>query len=797
MIILYYLGLLFSVFSILSAYPVFQDQDIPLSMLLIIVSFLMFYLFCRSTAKEQKKFSLLLKTIYVFFLTVTFEILGVYLYIEFFSRWRTLAFLTPVFRWLFSLAGVSTGFGNGSLYINGVADYTHTFLPNPGNLGLIYFIMITLGLLPLFLITKNWRNNIKLVAVSILSLGVYLFFRTMALISLFCLQEVGEYGESWHYLTLFWHSVTGLISFLPWVLFQAVFFRGTKVEVFQADAVISKDSFRKHLLPSLSLGLAVFLCVLLVFWVPSGRAKQGRVLLEEYYSDWSKSTKPIDEEWYNSASTYYYYTLRIYLNAFYEMDVNEQPLENVDLDKYDVLVIKIPTKPYSGEVIKKIVSYVRKGGGLWVIGDHTNVFGSSTYLNSLLKPFGIKLCYDAIYQNVHGSFNRMHKGNLVEHPIIHKVPVFLYATPCSIQVSNPAIRIADAGLTTKSYSLNYGKDNFFPDTKPDLNIIFGSNTLLAAGDFGKGRIAVFSDSTVFSNFFIMLPGKIEMALSVISWLNHYQAPFYLKVFLLLVILALCLGFISLYGRINNGQRYLFWPLLIAVFFLAFAIPLVNLLNRISFHIPQEKTVLTKVGYIGEYSSIYLPFAAWQVNPENDLNTFYIWGQRVGVYSRYYTDLTRALKETKTVFIILPRKKFNKPDLEKIDAFLHKGGKVFVMDDGGTGSSANSLLEKYGISLACQNNGQGRIYSPHSSFSFDNSTPVGVIRGGDRVILFWEDLAGNSYPVFVVKEVGKGILYTFGGIQNFTIKQFGHDGIVPTGNKKKINDLILDIYRLTF
>src|SRR5690606_14849047 len=143
---------------------------------------------------------------------------------------------------------------------------------------------------------------------------------------LFCNQEVGISGASWYYLAYFWHPVAGIITFLPWTFLQFLLFKKDNLALINLKELCRKEKIRAYLKPALYLGLSIISFLLILFWVPSGKPKNGRVLFEEYYSDWSKSTRPIDEQWYGSASTYNYYTFRTYLNAYYDVTVNESPL---------------------------------------------------------------------------------------------------------------------------------------------------------------------------------------------------------------------------------------------------------------------------------------------------------------------------------------------------------------------------------------------------------------------------------------------------------------------------------------
>lgn len=382
---------------------------------------------------------------------------------------------------------------------------------------------------------------------------------------------------------------------------------------------------------------------------------------------------------------------------------------------------------------------------------------------------------------------------------MQNVPVFLFATPCTLEVNNPFMRTVIPGETTKTYPMDYSTRNFFPDTRPDLNTNFGTSILMAAGNYGRGRVAIFTDSTVFSNFHIYLPGKTELALATVNWLNH--RPLLLLKFMILILAGIFfIKFRQYYKQIQTTQRNMIWPVITGIVFIGISILAINFYNLIAYPLPREQRPIVKVGFLDKYSSIYLPYAIMDYETRNNYNTFYTWGQREGLCCRYYFEIDKAVNESKAIFMVLPKRKFEQGDLTKLNSFLQKGGKVFLFDCGGKDSTSNSFLKRYGLSLVYQKRGNGKILTPENRLVFTNSLSVGTIKGTCLPILNWEPIKrgvtkGNRYPILIKKGIGMGELYVFGGILNFSNYEFGLDGIVPKGKKKQINQLILEIYKL--
>lgn len=786
--VLYLSAVVLSCFSLLSFFPLFQDVDVMTGILFGIASILLFATATREANHTNLKTSTI-KGALLFIINTVFQGIGIWIFMNL-SQWiRELPGFTSLFKIISDFLNTTTGMENENLYLFGNAEYVYTLTANPGNSGVLYFLMISSGMIPIFFSRKNFslKNKSFLVA----SLGLFIVFRFIILTALFLSFEISFYKDPWFALSLFYHNITGLLSFLPWLLICYIFFKNKNFSL--PDPWNDIKSLRQHLLSLLLLWGSLLFLTLALFQMPSGDRKEGKVLIEEYYSHWSKSTKPMDEQWYSLASTYNYYTMRVLLNSYYDVSVNEKPLDSIDLSGYDVLILKIPTSAYPEKVINQIVSFVENGGGLWVIGDHTNVFGVATYLNPLLKHFGLALREDAVYHNVNGSFNRLYKNYPVSHPIIQKVPVFMFATPCSIEIQNPSIISVIPGITTKSYRADYSEQNFFPDTKANLNIQSGVNTLLAAGDFGKGKIALFSDSTVFSNFFIYLPGKPELALSIIAWLNHTPGPIWLKPMLFIFFLLFMTAFILKQRQKPKSSRNTILYFFTGALFFITGLLLANFLNFNAYSLPDEKRPLPKVSFIQKYSNIYLPYKEWIVEAPNDFNTFYIWAQRLGIRTIYEKNLDRAITNSKALFFLFPQNPFTETDLIKLHEFVKMGGKVFLFDDGNPTSTSKDFLKRYELSIEYIEEGAGEIKDIAGAL-FQIDLPIGIIHGNkkDETLLSWK--GEKTGPVVIEKRVGKGSLFVFGIGSVFSNQNFGSENIIPGRKTKIINRLILDIYK---
>jgi len=260
-----------------------------------------------------------------------------------------------------------------------------------------------------------------------------------------------------------------------------------------------------------------------VLWDPVGERKEGRVVIEEYHppgdKQWERTDKPFDTEWYGKDSGYNYYCIYDYSTRFYKVLRHEDLLNRKVLANCDVLIVKIPTRSYSKREVEVIEEFVREGGGLMLIGEHTDVFGSGAYLNSITRQFGFTFRYDCLF-SVEKVWEQRFEPPLVPHPILRAMPGLDFATSCSIDPGTSSGRAVIRSWGLKNKMADYHADNFYPQTDDVAEMRYGAFVQLWAMRYGRGRIAAFTDSTIFSNFSAFEPGKKELWMGMIEWLNH-------------------------------------------------------------------------------------------------------------------------------------------------------------------------------------------------------------------------------------------------------------------------------------
>ncbi len=508
------------------------------------------------------------------------------------------------------------------------------------------------------------------------------------------------------------------------------------------------------------LGMGLVIAFLLGYEDP-GHFKQGRVMIDEAHADWEWADEPFDTTAYGIRAEYNYYCLREYLGHFYTVSLNYEPITMARLDSVDVLMIKTPTEPFSAGEIDAIEDFVAGGGGLLLIGDHTNLFGMTTHLNVIAERFGMRFRYDDTFDIMTTGFSQYRKPRSAFHPAAREVQEFGFLTSCSIE-GGMGTRPVMLGCGLGSEDVDYGHPNFFGNIAYDLRDRFGVFLQAGAAAFGDGRVMLFSDSTCLSNFCMFSPGRCELALGMIDYLNRRgrRYPFIIPMMLALTgILGIALVVTSLRqgGSLVPVRGFVVMlPALLAGAALGiFAISHVNAALHGSLAWRQsDKVVLFDTEHTT--ASFFTYPGAPRRSGAMGFEVLYLCAQRIGAHPS-----TGSLKELCAVqpsgaVVVNPSRSFSGEDLNSVDTFLREGGMLLLLDSICNGAStANELLGNYGLGIGPVQEpealtvGQGAdVTSGHRGCI----TPRLAVWGG---IELSHDESGRARAAFV--PVGRGVL----------------------------------------
>jgi hypothetical protein len=619
------------------------------------------------------------------------------------------------------VTGLNPSIAHNHIFIN--LYYTTFSIPTTWNkLGLYPFLLILSPLLSsVFVFSQNLRAMIKGFLVIILISLVYIIIRYLSIIHFFFISRSVNTSEVNGMLTT---PLWLLVSFVPFVLLIIAL---SPLEIKDSYKSISLNNVkREHWIAGMAIFISIFLITAAAVFQDPGVLKEGRILVDERNNPWETSTLKMDKEWYGIGSTYNAYNVIEWLKNSYrvdrimDLDYERLNISNVSkvksdidsdlitskiLDDYDILIIKTP-KPYHKEEIKAIENFVKNGGGLLLIGDHSDFSGTSTSLNEIAKNFGIKFEFDTVNGASNEFYTYAREGKLpfinrgLSHPCLKYMPYFEFMTSCSI-VSLPFNEQVMRGGALVTEPGEYVTSNFFKisrnkDVSHEWDRDYGIFNQAIAVKYGKGRIVAFTDSTTISNFRCFFGGTPNLIVGIIEYLNKKNQYQYLaELFLVLGLIFAALVFYFL----RNECRITAILLILVIGSIAVSAAIITFAETVEDSVPvryydKDYTIC----FDSEHSANILdtPNLFDHQSYRDVYNVFFIWTQR-GNITPFIGNLEDCLERGNVVAIIDPVKRLAPPERDSIKRFIESGGKLLVMLNN-TEDPSKNLIKEFKLDL---------------------------------------------------------------------------------------------------
>lgn len=432
-------------------------------------------------------------------------------------RWKDgIPFFATLIDWLLSLTGMSVGSQGGHVYFTTMAgpmDFAATLDGMALKVPLLFSAMAAVWLLWSEIPLREAAHKLGVVA-GILILAGLVRMASVILLGDALFDFVGYESEELPWRP-FMDEAANVWAWLPFLLAGGVLLGR------QLPAPVLPENARSALRPAVACGGFALLLALgfASFWEPAGTMKSGRLVIAGYHSQWSRSDRPYDRDWYGADSGYNYAVMKRLFEKFYQVSDATGPITAADLEGASMLVVYDPDRRFSQEEIGRIREFVRGGGGLLVIGDHTNVFGSTSHINELCGPFGFQFRDDVLF-DLDADFHQILDAPAAPSGFWHGMSFFKLRGPTSIRPTSLWTRCIYHVDHSKSVRAIYSVNNFYPPPHDDPKMRFGDYCVSTASRYGSGRVVAWADSTVFSNFEIFYPGKYEYLLNSAQWLNH-------------------------------------------------------------------------------------------------------------------------------------------------------------------------------------------------------------------------------------------------------------------------------------
>ena len=675
--------------------------------------------------------------------------------------------LSEVCRWF----GIDSIVNGGQLTARN-AHLTWQFGPTPGAYGTLWIsLFVGSGLVVIY----SAYGMRKACLFGLLGLVLLPVVRYVTLISLYLQFETVDWffnpTVNAAFLLVFVFGVTAALKHLPprirFLDFSLGHLPGLRVRALAVPALLT--------VAGLSFVFGI-LCP------DPGRYKAGRVLIDESHGGWEWSTEEFGKDWYGQAATYNYWCILDYVSAHYPTQRNRAPLSPEVLKTADVLIVKTPTMPFSESEVEAIVRWVDQGGGLFLIGDHTDVFGTTTCLQPLSNRFGLQFCYDSTHDLQTGNLQVLDISSTLRHPVVANMPPhLLWGTSCSLTANLRAEPIL-IGNHLRGRYLDYGQQSFFAQDGIRPNERFGAILQCAGVRHGKGRVVAFTDSTIFSNFWTFFPGKAELFMGAVGWLNRWNM-------VRLTVTLGCVGGLLAYSlaRILMGPRKLTLGCYVAALLIAIpaAVRARDLCTTQWYALPPAQSHMNVLLFDREYSSADMPDFAMQGKSTSSYQTFYTWVQRLGVIPKCMYSLKDATKAPAgSILMIRPQSELSPHDLRRLERFFQSGGRLLVLDGmNNPRSMVNLLLQRHGLSIDFHPT-QGGALSATDMRDLPNMSisPAYRVEGGNPV------LQAGGVPILSRIQVDRGEIWACSLADQWSDAALGVSNAVANNQQRLLSEL---------
>lgn len=529
-----------------------------------------------------------------------------------------------------------------------------------------------------------------------------------------------------------------------------------------------------------------------VQWDPVGRPKGGRVMVVERHSAWEPTTRPYDTESYGEDASYTYAAIYDYCSRFFEMSrlMPKDPIDDDTLSKCDVLMVKIPTEAYEPKELDAITRFVERGGGLLLVGDHTNFERSSTYLNDIARPFGFKYAHDLLFQ-VGSPYVEWKEWPVIRHPVLQNVPSMYFAGTCTIDPGRSWGRAVVQDVRKWSLQPDYHTPNFFPQAMYRPEMRYGAFIQAWATRYGRGRVLAFTDSTLFSNFSAFEPGKPELMLGMLQWLNYTSPLDPLAVRLPLLIVLLLVGLAAFVVGLRATRRLsATWLALTAAGVFGATLTSMFVVEGQQAAMPAPKAVrpMTEIVFDRTVSDVVLCRGGFTTDGKGaGFGLVEQWIPRLGYFPKRRSG--QEAFSGNALVVICPSRSVTDQYRQQLVDYVQGGGRLLVIDStDNTSTTANGLLWPFGLSLSAALGTKGHLRQTDVWPDIPIESAF-AIHGGEPFL--W---VGGT-PVGARVKFGKGEVMAIGCGAIFNDKGMGsHWMRQPDADQRRRYDLLYSMVR---
>ena len=536
--------------------------------------------------------------------------------------------------------------------------------------------------------------------------------------------------------------------------------------------------------------LAILLPIIIAFY-PGKPALEGKkiVFYEKGFLNWLKPS----HGQYGRFSSGMYGMLPVFIESLGASSLISPDLSDNDLRDADALVLLFPDDPWTEGQLERIWAFVRRGGSLLVMGEHTtrDPNGSNRF-NEVLEPTAIRVEFDSGTFTVGGW---LQSYEAIAHPTTAGVPddrnQFGVVIGASLETSWPARPLligrwgwSDMGDEGSGRAM-MGNGHYDPGEK------LGDLVLAAEQPMGKGRIIAFGDTSGLTN-----------GINVSSHVFNSRLFGYLA--------GRPMGGLIMAGDAGSRNAHPIWRQLLGILSCGL------LIGLLTWRTSKWRVVLVTLGLAGSLAvSTALSQSAGEILPDgrykspnnlayidtshlaansgeswrpDGIGGFILTLMRNGYLTHSLPELTaRRLVRADLLVSIAPSRSFSKREQTAIRDFVTNGGTFIIMVGLDRADPSRSLLSLFGFTIGTSGpyppepEVMGHFKSPYLSSGdqrvhvrFNAAWPIACNDPKARVITYGH----NNLPVIILRQLGAGKVVVIGDTCFVTNRNLEWEGGQP-------------------
>jgi len=415
----------------------------------------------------------------------------------------------------------------------------------------------------------------------------------------------------------------------------------------------------------------------------------------------------------------------------------------------DLAVIINPGEPFTPEDKDLLESFVRYGGGLLILGDHTNIGGIMDSTNDVTSSFGLSLMFDSAVAEDPGWLRTLRILNPLSAGFdATSVPVSIGASVGTI--IHPLVApllvgrrtISDPGEEANAFNAYLGNLKF------DRGERYGDVVLAAVRHMGQGKVVLFGDTSPFQNS--AMAHSHVFADTLVRWMTNGTGSWR-------VLVQAILGLLLLVGATWLVRMHHVWLPALTAFAVAFGLLAGNHISDPSTYAAMHgsQSALIDVGHSN--------LVRWEPLEPRGIEGLTVNLARAGLLPRItrnpLTDLPPP--ENGVVVSITPTRPFSDREEAALLQWIDQGGQLLITTGWPHAAALRSFLSPLGLSVAPVPLGTSR-------------PTVGALEVAPQLLSAWPlicttewttigsvDWDGELYTVIAERTVGKGSIVVIG------------------------------------